>query len=95
MLFQQRANGLFTFSDNSVEGFFIISIGGKDFVDDVSNDDHVFFLHAAGGDSGGSQADAAGDGGFFGIKGDGILVAGDIDSFQSLLCSLAGDSLGS
>ena len=46
-------------------------------VDKVGNLHHVFFFHAAGGDGGGAEADAAAFADGLGIEGDGVFVDGD------------------
>src|SRR5699024_8902363 len=50
--------------------------------DALTDNLHILLLHTAGGDGGGAYPDAAGDEGFFGIVGDGVLVDGDVRLVQ-------------
>ena len=53
--------------------------------DAVGNALHLLCAQATGGDGGGADANAAGNGGLLRIVGDGVLVAGDLNGVQTAL----------
>ena len=61
--------------------------------DPLTDAPHFGLFHAARGDGGRPDADAAGGHGRVGIKRDGVLVDGNSRALEVLLSLLAGDSL--
>ena len=55
---------------------------------------HLLMAKTTGGDGGGADADAGGDGELLGVAGNGVLVQGDVVLIQTVLQLLAGDMQG-
>ncbi len=64
------------------------------FVDEISDIEHLVFLHTAGRNGGRTEADAAGLERALGVEGDGVLVGRDASLVEGFLDFLAGESLG-
>ena len=72
MLFDERCHG-------GEHGFAVCVVVGRDLVDAVGDDGHVFLGKAARGAGRSADAHAAGDAGLLRVVRNGVLVDGDVD----------------
>ena len=80
------------FTNGTESGF--VSADGNGAVDEFSDFDHFSFLETASGDRRGTDADTAGDEGFFRVEGNHVLVRGDVGDIQSVGDLFAGGVFG-